>query len=230
MKSEKDVRCFNYLTKRKSIATAIDIVEVMDEAGDLSSSRAVLDVLRRTKSITCLTLKYSFPPALRRLPTAHDQIFRNLTSLNVNVPHNTVGLFLMNHPHITHLVLGTCNASHCPMTDLHLPLLQLQELACPPGCVQGLTSAGSHLTRLISFHGSPEDASFPVPCLFNFHAIETFAILTVLDMDFHHTSPRLLQSISTAAPTLTVLRLTESSFTVEVRHLVCVTDDRLMNK
>ncbi len=226
MKSEKDVRGFKYMTRTKSIAALIDIVEVQDEAGNLSSLKSVLNILRHTKSLTCLTLKYSFPPALRRLPRAQDQVFRNLTSLNVNAPHSAVTLFLMNHPHITHLVLGTCNASNCPLTDSPLPLLQ--ELSCPPGCVQALTSAGSCLTRLISFHGSPEDASFLMPHLLNFRTIQSSSILTVLHVDFHHTTTSLLQRISAAAPALTVLRLTESFFTVEVRHSVCDMDDHLM--
>jgi hypothetical protein len=44
---------------------------------------------------------------------------------------------------------------------------------------------------------------------------------TVLDLDFDHTTPRLLQRISAAAPALAVLRLRESLFTVEVCHSFC---------
>jgi hypothetical protein len=227
MKSEEDVRNFNYLTKRKSIARAINSVEVMNEAVNFSSLQLFLGILRRTKNITSLTLKYSSPPNLRHLPTAHNQVFRNLNSLNVNAPHNTVAVILFNHPQIRHLVLGTCDALYCPLIDLNLPLLQLQELTCPPGCVQGLTQ-GSHLTQLISVHGSPQDASFPMPRLFNF-ATETFALLHTLHIDFHHvTTTRLLECISAAAPALTVLRLTESMFTVEVRNPFCDIDDRLI--
>lgn len=178
------------MTRTKSIAALIDIVEVQDEAGNLSSLKSVLNILRHTKSITCLTLKYSFPPALRCLPMAQDQVFRNLTSLNVNAPHSAVTLFLMNHPHITHLVLGTCNASNCPLTDSPLPLLQ--ELSCPPGCVQALTSMGSHLTCLISFHSSSEDASFSIPCLLNFYIIQSSSILAVLHINFHYMITRLV--------------------------------------
>jgi hypothetical protein len=216
MKSEKDVKRFKCLTQSKWVAGAIDIVEVRDDAGNLSSFKSVLDILRRTKKITCLTLNYSFPPALRRLPMAHNRPFRNLTSLNVNVPHNAVALFLRNHPRITHLILGTCNASRCPLIGSPLPLLQ--QLTCPPGCVQALISAGSHLTSLAPFHGSPQDASFPMPRLLNFSAIVTSSMLTVISIDFHHTTVRLLQRISAAAPALTVLRLNESRFTIEVCH------------
>jgi hypothetical protein len=91
-----------------------------------------------------------------------------------------------------------------------------------------LISAGSRLTYLAPFHGSPQDASFPMTRLLNFNSIETSSVLTVLDIDFQHTTGKLLQHISAAAPVLTVLQLKESFFTVEVWHSVCDPDDRLM--
>ena len=227
MKSKKDVAGFAYMTKKKSIATVIDIVEVKDEAGNLSCLKSVLDILRCTTYISCLSLEYSFPPALRRLPTGHGQVFRNLTSLTTNVPHSSVAAFLVVHPQIRFLALGTCNAANCPLT----PLPQLEQLTIPPGCVLGLLSAGSGLRRLITVHGSRKDANYPLPRLLNsLYAFGNGRLLTILHLEFHQLDTMLLQRISVVAPCLIVLRLTESFFTFEVRQLVCDTDDCLMKQ
>lgn len=214
------------MTKRRSIATIIDVLEVRDKAGNftLSSLQSILEILRRTQNISCVTLQFSFTPSLR-LPM-DDQVFQNLTSLNVNIPHAALTRSLINHPAITDLVLGVCGSPTCPL--INSTLHSLRNLTCPPGCVQGLISAGTYLTRLVSFHGSPEDASFLMTRLLDFQVIPTFSVLTVLDIDFHHTTTRLLQRISAAAPAVAVLRLTESHFIVEVCHSVCDTDDHLI--
>jgi hypothetical protein len=212
MKSKKDVAGFAYMTKKKSIATVIDIVEVKDEAGNLSCLKSVLDILRCTTYISCLSLEYSFPPALRRLPTGHGQVFRNLTSLTTNVPHSSVAAFLVVHPQIRFLP-------------------QLEQLTIPPGCVLGLLSAGSGLRRLITVHGSRKDANYPLPRLLNsLYAFGNGRLLTILHLEFHQLDTMLLQRISVVAPCLIVLRLTESFFTFEVRQLVCDTDDCLMKQ
>lgn len=214
MKSLKDVKDFRYMTRRRDIAATIDIVEVRGDAGNLRSFNTVQQILRRTMNITCLTLIFSFEPALRVLPTT--QVFNNLMHLNVNTPHAAVVQFLMNHPHITSLVVGTCHSQNCPFTDCPLPLLR--ELTCPPGCVRALTSAASPLTQLAAIHSTSLDASFP---LLGFTAIPTSSILTNLHIDFDHKDTRLLQRISAAAPALHDLRLTESPFSVRVRHSIC---------
>ena len=220
------MKSFKYMSKHKFIAEVIDIVEVRDGAGDLLSLQSVLDVLRKTKNISCLTLRFTFPPHLMRLP--QDVRYRNLTLLSVNAPHSVVTPFLMTHPQLTDLTLGSCGAPSCALVDSPLPFIQ--SLTCPPGCVQGLISAGSRLTRLSLTHQAAEDATFPVSQLFNFHVIQTSQTLTVLDISFVHSTSELLQRISAAAPALIVLRLTESSFAVEVRFSGCDTNDYLLTK
>ena len=60
MKSKKDVKGFNYTTKRKSIAIVIDIVKVRVEAGNLSPLQSILDILCCTKNIKCLSVIKQF--------------------------------------------------------------------------------------------------------------------------------------------------------------------------
>jgi hypothetical protein len=223
MKSAEEVRGFKYMTKRNSIAAFIDIVEVIDDAGQLSCLQSILGILQKTKKISCLTLKYSFPPPLHRLPAAHEVVFHNLTCLNVNAPHGVVAPFLLTHPNITDLTLGSCGAPSCALIGSPLPFVQ--SLACPPGCVQGLISAGSHLTRLSSIHRVAEDAILSINHLLNFRTIPTWRILTVLDISFVHSTTELLQRISAAAPALINLRLSESFSSPEVRDSVFDTDD-----
>jgi hypothetical protein len=197
----------------------IDIVEVLDGAGDLACFKAIRAILRRTKNITCLTLRFSFEPELRILPIGKTVVFKHLTVLNVNIPHATLEHFLNpKHSQITDLVLGSCNAPTCPLVGCRLP--RLQRLVCPPGCVQALTSADSPVTQLHIIHDTAQDASFPLPQLFDSRPIRTSFSLTELHLDFDHTATGLqgglLQRISEAAPVLEVLRLTESPFSDKV--------------
>ena len=202
------------MTSCRLIAQVIDIVEVTGDGGNLSSLQSVLCILQKTENLMCLTLEYSFPPPLRRLPI---NVYHNLTSLNINAPHGVVAPFLAAHPNITELVLASCDAPTCDFIESLLPPLQLlRTLTCPPGCVQGLISAECQLTRLAVFHASRDDASFPMPQLLNFTPIQTSSVLTVLYVDFDHETTMLLQRISVAAPALAVLRLIESGFKPEV--------------
>jgi hypothetical protein len=218
MKSLKDVKDFRYMTRRRDIAATIDIVEVFGDAGGLPSFNAVQGVLRRTTNISCLTLIFSFEPALRVLPTT--QVFNNLTDLNVNAPHTAVAQFLINHSSITSLAVGACRSSFCPLMDCPLPLLQA--LTCPPGCVRAVTDAAAiPLTQLTVTHGtSDQDARFPLLQLFDFTYIPTSSTITSLEINIDHQTSRLLQRISEAVPALHVLRLTvtESPSLVGVRH------------
>jgi len=205
------------MTRRKDIVATVDIVEVFGDAGSLPFFNAVQGVLRRTTNITCLKLILSFEPALRILPTT--QVFDNLTDLNVNAPHTTVALFLMNHLSITSLAVGACHTSNCPLTDCLLPLLRA--LTCPTGCVRAVTNAATPLTHLATTHGATgQDASFPLLQLLNFTPILTSSIITSLNINIDHQTTCLLRRISVATPALHVLRLTESPFLVGVRHSI----------
>lgn len=204
------------MTRRRDTAATIDIVKVYGDAGDLRVFDSVQGILRRTMNITCLTLKFSFEPSLRVLPTA--QVFNNLLYLNVNAPHTAVAQFLMNHPHITSLVVGACHATDCPLIDCQLPLLR--ELSCPPGCVQAVTSAASPLTQLTTKHDTGQDSNIQLSDLIY---IPTSLTLANLHIEFDHTTRHLLHCISAAAPALHDLTLTESLFSVGVvvRHSIC---------
>jgi len=221
MKSSKDVDDFHCFVKHQRDATKnINIVEVvLDRAGDLACFKAIRAILRCTKNITCLTLRFSFEPELCILPIGKTVVFKNLTTLNVNIPHAALGHFLNpKHTQITDLAIGSCNAPTCPLASCRLP--HLQRLICPPGCVQALTSADSPVMQLQIIHDTAQDASFPLPRLFDSRRIRTSSSLTVLHLDFDHTATGLrgglLQCISEAAPVLDVLRLTESTFSDKV--------------
>jgi hypothetical protein len=194
-----------------------DIVEVVGKAGNWASFKSIRAILLRTKNITTLRLRFSFAPAFRILPAT--LVLKNLTSLDANISHTALAMFLRNHPHITNLTIGACNvavASSCPLTACHLP--NLEELACPPGCVRALASATIPLTRLITFHTDAQDATHSTLRLFDFRRIPTSSNLTILHVDFDHTMGlEFLQRISAAAPALTVLRLMESAFSDKVR-------------
>ena len=189
---------------------AINIIEVTEEAGNLLSQQFILKILHHIRNITCLTLRLLYPAALCRLSIAHDQIFHNLTCLNVNVSHAFVAPFLINHPFIIQLTLGTCHTlKDSSLMDSFQPFLQ--KLLSPSSCA---ISLGTCLTWLISIHDSLKDTIFPIlPIL---RAIGPSATLTVLDLDYLHTLMELLQLILAAAPALMVLWLKESSFIVKV--------------
>jgi hypothetical protein len=214
MKSRKDVKDFHYMTRRRDVAATIDIVEVFADAGDLSSFNALQGVLHRTTNISSLTLIFSFEPTLRVLPTT--QVFDNLTDINVNAPHTAIAQFLMKHSGITSLAVGACHASNCPLANCPLPLLQA--LTCPPGCVRALTSSAASLTQLATIHDTTGQNA--ILRLFNFTPIPTSSTITSLDINIDRQTTRLLERISAATPALHVLRLTESPFSVGVRHSV----------
>jgi hypothetical protein len=214
MKSLRDAKQFRYITRRRDIAAIIDIVEVHGDAGDLPSLNVVQGVLGRTVNISSLTLIFSFEPTLRALPTY--QVFDNLQDLNVNAPHTAVAQFLTRHPYISSLVVGTCHASICPLINSPLPFLRA--LSCPPGCVRAVTSATTPLTQLAAIHGTSQDATFSLLQVLDFSTISTSLVITHLHISFDNKTTHLLQRISAAAPALQVLRLTESPFSVGVRH------------
>jgi hypothetical protein len=217
MKSPKDVSQLQYITTTEDIAAMIDIVEVCGDAGDMPSVNAVQKILRRTINITCLTLVFSFDSMLHVLPTSNP--FGNLTHLNVNATHSAVAQFLFHHPRITSLVLGTCHAPICPLS--HISLLFLKTLTCPPSCVRALASVATPLTNLASHGTISQDTNLPqTPLLqlLNFTTIPTSSTITTLDLNINHPTTSLLQRISSAAPALRVLRLTESPFPNEVSH------------
>lgn len=191
------------------------MIEVYDNMSTRASFKTVRDVLTYTTNITRLTLHFSSKPSSQILPIS--LVFKRLTTLDINIPHATVGCFLVNHPRITNLVLGPCNTQldFCPLTCCHLP--NLWELTCPPGCVRALTNAHSPLTQLSVIHGTDQDVNFP---LFNFMHIRTSSVLTILHLDFDHTIKRLLNRISVAAPALRVLKLTERRLSGQVRYSV----------
>jgi hypothetical protein len=225
--SVKDARdCLCLLRCKQDVATKVDIVEVLQGAGIRANFKAIRGILKCTTNITSLTLRLSFEPVWLMLPTTLD--FVNLTILNSNIPHANVVPFLTRHPRITNLVLDTCNAASCPLIGCRLP--RLEELICPPGCVQALTSVASPLSRLGVVQSTAQDSRFPLERLLDSHRIKTTSFLTVLHLDFDHTASRfgLLQSISAAAPALIVLKLTESSFSDKVRHSVRDADDTLI--
>jgi hypothetical protein len=227
MKSVRDVKDFRYITRRRDIATTINIVEVYGDAGDLPSLNAVQGVLRRTTNITTLVLTFSFEPALRILPTT--QVFHNLTDLNVNAPHAAVAQFLTRHTLISSLVVGSCHASECALINSPLPFLQA--LTCPPGCVQALTAMAPPLTQLATAHGTAQDATISLLSRLNFAYIPTSSVITNLHISIDNKTTSLLQRISAATPALHVLRLTESPFWVGVRHLILIgTIDSLMKQ
>jgi hypothetical protein len=134
-----------------------DIVEVVGKARNWVSFKSIQAILLCTKNITTLRLQFSFAPAFCVLPEM--LVLKNLTSLDANMSHTALVMFLRNHPHITNLTIGACNVavtSNCPLTACHLP--NLKELACPPGCVHALASVTILLTWLITFHTTAQDA------------------------------------------------------------------------
>jgi hypothetical protein len=194
---------------QSNIAESIDIVEVLDKAGSLTSFNYIRAILKRTKNITTLYLQISFEPDRYILPPA--LVFQNLTTLNVNVPHAALAHFLLKHLEIQNLVLsGPCDLPTCPLTGCHLP--RLEDLVCLPGCVRALTS-GSPLQRLGVLQNTAQDHhSFQLIQLLNLTPIPSSCILTTLHLDFDHTITDLLTRIDAAAPGLRFLKLTESPF------------------
>ena len=123
---------------QSNIAQKIDIVEVLDKAGSLTSFNSIRAILKHTKNITTLCLQFSFEPDRCILPPA--LFFQNLTTLNVNIPHAALARFLLKHLEIQNLVLsGPCDLPTCPLTGCHLPCLG--DLVCLPGYVHVLTSS-----------------------------------------------------------------------------------------
>ncbi|KAH9024434.1 hypothetical protein EDB83DRAFT_2527141 [Lactarius deliciosus] len=197
------------VTYSNEVATNIDVLEVDQRVADGVTFRAIRAILDRTPNITTLILQLSFR-RFRIFPRV--TILENLIDLKVNIPHATVALFLLHHPHLESLSLGPCgNSRRCPLLVCQLP--SLQSLTCPPSCVSVLTS-GNPITWLATMHDGIGYTHFPIIKAFNFGIIGT-SILTTLHMDFDHTSARLLHHISAAAPVLKNLKLTESKFSDE---------------
>jgi len=193
---------------QSNIAQRIDIIEVLDKAGSLTSFNSIRAILKRTVNITTLCLQFSFEPDRCILPAA--LVFQNLTTLNINIPHAALAHFLLKHPEIQNLVLsGPCDFPTCPLTGCHLP--RLEDLVCLPGCVRALTS-GSPLQWLGVRHNTVQDHSFQLIQLLNLTPIPSSCILTTLHLDFDHTITDLLTRIDAAAPGLRFLKLTESPF------------------
>jgi len=215
LKTVKDVKDFLCVAKHQiDIAPRVDIVEVLDKAGSLASFNSIQAILKRTKNITTLRLQFSFKPDRRILPAT--LVFKNLTTLNVNIPHATLAQFLAKHLDIQNLVLGgPCNLPICPLTGCQLP--RLEDLVCLPGCVHALTSAGSPLQRLGVFHDTIQDSGFQTTQLLDLTRIPSSCILATLHLDFDHTVTDLLTRIDAAAPGLRFLKLTESPFSDRVR-------------
>ena len=198
-----------------NIAPSVDIAEVLDKAGSLASFNSIRAILRRTKKITTLHLQISFEPDLRILPPT--LVFKNLTTLNVNIPHATLAPFLANHQKIQNLVLsGPCDLPTCPLTDCHLPCLE--DLVCLPSCVRALTSADSPLQRLGVIHDTVRSSSFQTTQLLDLTRIPSSQNVTTLHLDFDHTVTDLLTRIDAAAPKLRYLKLTESPLSDRVRR------------
>ncbi|KAH9022397.1 hypothetical protein EDB83DRAFT_2527574 [Lactarius deliciosus] len=197
------------VTYSNEVATNIDVLEVDQRVADGVTFRAIRAILDRTPNITTLILQLSFR-RFRVFPRV--TILENLIDLKVNIPHATVALFLLHHPHLESLSLGPCgNSRRCPLLVCQLP--SLQSLTCPPSCVSALTS-GNPITWLATTHDGVGYTRFPIIKAFNFGIIGT-SILTTLHTDFDHTSARLLHHISAAAPVLKNLKLTESKFSDE---------------
>jgi hypothetical protein len=193
---------------RSDILQRIDIVEVLDKAGSLTSFNSVRAILKRTKNITALCLQFSFEPDRCILPPA--LVFQSLTTLNINIPHAALAHFLLKHKEIQNLVLsGPCDSPTCPLTGCHLP--RLEDLVCRPGCVRALTSGGP-LRWLGVRHNTVQDRSFQLTQLLDLTPIPSSCILTTLHLDFDHTVTDLLTRIDAAAPCLRFLKLTESPF------------------
>lgn len=195
------------------IAPRVDVVEMLDKAGNLKPFRLIQAILRRTRNITTLRLHFSFEPSRRILPLT--LVFHNLTTLDVNIPHANLAQFLVKHSDIQNLVLGgPCDLPTCPLTGCHLP--RLEDLVCLPGCVRALASSGSPLQRLGVLHNPVQEYSFQMELL-NRTRIPSLCILTTLHLDFDHTIMDLLTRIDAAAPGLRFLKLTESPLSDRVR-------------
>lgn len=200
------------LKQRKEIATAIDVFDVHQGAADGPTFKAVQAILGHAKNVSTLVLRLSFR-RFRVFPVV--DVFAFLVTLDANIPHATIAPFLLRHPHVENLTLGLCgNSRRCPLSLCPLP--SLQWLTCPLGCVRALTS-GKPVTWLAATNDDVEHIPFPFLNVFDFRPLGTSAILTTLHIDFDETSAQLLHRVSTAAPALQNLKLTESKFSQEVR-------------
>jgi hypothetical protein len=201
---------------RNEIALEIEFLEVSANAFEGSAFKSVREILYCTRNITDLVLRLPFKP-IHILPTA--MALNRLTSLDVNFAHTAVAQLLRTYPFIENLTLGPCsNALRCPLTNCFLPSLKC--LTCPPSCVRALT-ANSPVNWLAATYDGVQYARFPILQLLDFRPIPTCASLTILHIDFDHTAERLLLRISSAAPALVHLKLTESSSSFEVLYLLC---------
>jgi hypothetical protein len=200
------------LKLRKEIATGIDVFDVHQGAADGPTFMAVRAILGHARNVSTLVLRLSFR-RFRVFPRV--DVFEFLVTLDANIPHATVAPFLLRHPRIENLTLGPCgNSRRCPLSLCPLP--SLQWLTCPPSCVRALTS-GKPVTWLAATNDGVEHIPFPILKVLDFRPLGTSAILTTLHIDFDETSAQLLHRVSTAAPALQNLKLTESKFSQEVR-------------
>lgn len=186
---------------------------------DTTGIKSIRAILPLAQNICALVLKFPFK-SIQLFPTS--LVFNHLVSLSVNLPHATVARFLQRHPRLETLQLGACsnaNTQICPLAHYSLQFPLLMELICPPSCVQALI-AGSVVNKLFTTYDGVRHLYFPIYKFLDFRRIETSATLTTLLIDFDHTTPQLLRRISYAAPTLRVLKLTESKFSRKVRHSV----------
>jgi len=198
---------------------------LISDATGIKSIRAILPL---SQNIRALVIKLPFK-AIRLFPMS--LVLVNLVSLNLNIPHATVAPFLQRHPHLETLQLGACgnaNLQICPLTHFSLQLPLLNKLFCPPGCVRALI-AGTVVNKLFTTYDGVRRLHFPMYKLLNFCPILTLATITTLLVDFDHTTPALLHRISVAAPTLQVLKLTESKFSRKVRHSAFCSDSNCIH-
>lgn len=80
------------------------------------------------------------------------------------------------------------------------------------------------VNKLLTTYDGVRRQYFPLYKLLNFRQIGTLVGLTTLLVDFDKTTPQLLHRIAAAAPSLRVLKLTESKFSCKVRHSACDID------
>ena len=203
-------------------AATIDVVEVIRQGGKPFAFKIVQRLLTYyMMDITSLRLRLSFEPTSHMLRHLK---FENLKEFETNIPHALIAPFLARHPVIAYLVLDVCNAATattavaCPLTSCNLP--HIEELSCPKGCVHPLLSTvmpASPLYKLQVVQHTPQDSTVPLQSLFSFNRILTSSNLYYLRVDFDHTVPTLLNTISTAAPQLKTLKLVESEFSDSVR-------------
>jgi hypothetical protein len=216
LESSNEVKALLRAVKNSNeVATGIDTFEVIFEvrpgAADSVTFKAVRAILGHARNVTMVRLQLSFRCFL---VFPRFTFFAHLNTLDVNIPHATIAPFLLRHPHIENLTLGPCeNSQRCPLSHCSLPLLQC--LTCPPSCVRGLTRKS--VMYLATTYDGVEYPPFPILKVFDFRPIGTSAFLATLHPDFDETITQLLHCVSTAAPALQNLKLTESKFSQQVR-------------